>query len=431
MQLQFQIYKQPQCWLLNNHQYKEWSTQNCGLLWCHSKPGAGKTVLSSVIINDLQQKYREDPNVTVVFFYCEYDDPVKRMTSKIVASILDQLMYDPKVLTLVKETWMDKSSNLQHLGLENLQDLIIQLLQQSQHTYIIVDALDECDHPDNVASILQDLAEHASILVTSRSESEDIAAALGHHPQVHITPERLQHDIKHFVTLSLEKHRRISKRSEEIKQHISRVLVSNADGMFLWVTLMIELLANQMTDHGICSALLQLPIGLTATYFRILTKIDQLPSRLWCLRVITWILCARRPLELSELITGIAIEDMDKSAAWDVTKVPSNPYDVIFDCNGIVSCNPYSSWSHSAIHTYICSRLPLDKPLEVVSTVPAYHIFPQSKGHAMLAKLVLNISGSPTQNRIQIIRSNLFSPIIGFHSLEPFYICERLLECSH
>ncbi|KAJ7017531.1 hypothetical protein C8F04DRAFT_979120, partial [Mycena alexandri] len=166
-----QIYKQPQCWLLNNHQYKEWSTQNCGLLWCHSKPGAGKTVLSSVIINDLQQKYREDPNVTVVFFYCEYDDPVKRMTSKIVASILDQLMYDPKVLTLVKETWMDKSPNLQHLGLENLQDLIIQLLQQSQHTYIIVDALDECDHPDNVASILQDLAEHASILVTSRSES--------------------------------------------------------------------------------------------------------------------------------------------------------------------------------------------------------------------------------------------------------------------
>ncbi|KAJ7748426.1 hypothetical protein B0H16DRAFT_907168 [Mycena metata] len=40
-----QVYKQPQCWLLNNHQYKKWSTQNCGLLWCHSKPGAGKTVL--------------------------------------------------------------------------------------------------------------------------------------------------------------------------------------------------------------------------------------------------------------------------------------------------------------------------------------------------------------------------------------------------
>ncbi|KAJ7748425.1 hypothetical protein B0H16DRAFT_1319837, partial [Mycena metata] len=186
---------------------------------------------SSVIINELQQTYREDPDVTVVFFYCEYNDPVKRITSKIVASILDQLMYDPKVLALVEETWMNKSPNLQHLGLENLQDLIVQLLQQSQHTYIIVDALDECDHPDDVASILQDLAKHASILVTSRSESEDIDAALGHHPQIHITSESLQHDINHFVTSSLERHRRISKRSVEIKQHIAEVLVESADGM--------------------------------------------------------------------------------------------------------------------------------------------------------------------------------------------------------
>ncbi|KAJ7141547.1 hypothetical protein C8R46DRAFT_921240 [Mycena filopes] len=226
-----QIYKQPHCWLLDHPRYKEWSSQSRGLLWCHSKPGAGKTVLSSVIIDNLQKKYRQEPNIAVVFFYCEYDDPVKRITSKIVASILDQLMYDPKILALVKETWMDQSPNLQHLGLENLQDLVIQLIQQSQQTYIVVDALDECDDPDDVASILQDLAKHASVLVTSRSESEDIAAALGHHLQVHITAESLQPDIEHFVAQSLEKHRRISKRSAEIKQHISKVLVSAADGM--------------------------------------------------------------------------------------------------------------------------------------------------------------------------------------------------------
>jgi hypothetical protein len=186
---------------------------------------------SSVIIDHLLQKYQQDPNIAVVFFYCEYDNPDKRQAGKIVASILDQLMYNPKVLALVKETWMNKTPNLQHLGLENLQDLILQLLQQSQHTYIIIDALDECDHPDDVADILETLATHSSVLVTSRNGSEEISTILGHQPQIHITAENLQADIEYFVNSSLEKHRRICKRSAEIKQHIAKVLSSAADGM--------------------------------------------------------------------------------------------------------------------------------------------------------------------------------------------------------
>ncbi|KAJ7927926.1 hypothetical protein B0H13DRAFT_1860964 [Mycena leptocephala] len=101
-------------------------------------------------------------------------------------------MYDPKVSALVNETWMDKIPDLQHLGLENLQDLIIQLPQQYQCTYIIVDALDECEHPDDMAWL------HTDVFL-------------------------LQVEVK------------ISKRSEDIKQHIAKVLLSAADGMFLRV----------------------------------------------------------------------------------------------------------------------------------------------------------------------------------------------------
>ncbi|KAJ7450580.1 hypothetical protein FB451DRAFT_1052177, partial [Mycena latifolia] len=164
---------------------------------------------------------------------------------------------------------MNQSPNLQHLSLNNLQALLIQLLQQSQHTYIVVDALDECDHPEDMANILCILAAHSSVLVTSRSECEDVSSVLVPHPQIHISSDNVQADIEHFVTSSIEKHRRISRHSTDIKQHISRVLLSAADGMFLWVTLMIEMLGNQLTSHEIHSALVQLPIGLTETYFRI------------------------------------------------------------------------------------------------------------------------------------------------------------------
>ncbi|KAJ7143685.1 hypothetical protein C8R44DRAFT_138657 [Mycena epipterygia] len=371
-----QIYKQPECWLLNTPQYKEWCKNKYGFLWCHAKPGAGKTVLSSVIIDNLLQKHHGNPEVAVVFFYCEYDDPMKRTANKIVASILDQLMYNPKVLALVKDNWMNDSPNLQHLGLSNLQDLIIQLLQQSQHTCIVVDALDECDTPDDMANILSTLAIHCSVLVTSRSECEDISVILRQHPQISISSDSIQLDIEFFVASSLERHRRLSKQPTDIKQQISKVLLSAADGMFLWVTLMIEMLGNQISNHEVLVALSQLPIGLTATYFRILTGIDQLPSRKWCMRAITWLLCAQRPLELSELMSGIAVDDMDKSGGWDMNRIPDNPSDVLFDCKGLISCTqtPHGimvQFTHTSVRDFLSMN-----PLEVVSTVPEYHIFP-------------------------------------------------------
>ncbi|KAJ7754320.1 hypothetical protein DFH07DRAFT_941032 [Mycena maculata] len=320
-------------------------------------------------------------------------------------------MYNPRIVAQIKETWMKKSPNLQHLGLRNLQDLIIQLLQQSQQTYIVVDALDECDHPNEVANILIMIAKHCSILVTSRSECEDTSTILESYPQIHISSDDVQADIDHFVKSSLQKHRRISKRSTEIKQHISRALVKAADGMFLWVTLMIEMLGNQMSDHEIALALMQLPIGLTATYFRILTEIDRLPSRGWCMRAITWLLCARRPLQLSELASAVAIHDMNKSAGWDRTKVPNDPLDIIYDCKGLLSCisTPHGrivQFTHTSVRDFL-----LANPAEVASTIPKYHIFPLSKGHTLMAKWCLGYLALKGKTPAEVLESylNLFT----------------------
>ncbi|KAJ6619665.1 hypothetical protein B0H10DRAFT_1912544, partial [Mycena sp. CBHHK59/15] len=383
------IYKQPQCWLLDSPQYQHWCYKSNGLLWCHAKPGAGKTVLSSVIINNLQQKAHFNHDITVTFFYCEYDDPLKRQPAKIIASILDQLLYNPETLASVKAAWTNGNPNLQHLGLKQLQDLVIHLLQQSQHTYIIVDALDESEAPGDLADILKVLATYASVLVTSRTNSEDIAAALVDCPQIHISPSNIQDDIEYFVTTALAKHRRLAKRPPEIKENISKVLLTVADGMFLWVTLMIEILGNQVTDHDITCALEQLPIGLSATYCRILTEIDKLPSREWSRRAITWILCARRPLNVLELVNAISVDNMDELTGWDLNRVPTDAQDVIFDCKDLITCTPTSKGTIAQfIHPSVQDFL-LSDPTQVMPTVPHYHIFPPRTGHSLVAKWCL------------------------------------------
>ncbi|KAJ7049980.1 hypothetical protein C8F01DRAFT_1348770 [Mycena amicta] len=199
-------YEQPTCWILNHESYKLWDSKNCGLLWCHAKPGIGKTVLCSMIIKTLQEKYRPEPKVPVVFFYGEYNNHTKRHVNNLLAAILDQLMYNPDILNLVKETWMRKTPNLTHLSQENLQSLIVELLQMTKHSYILIDALDEFQHPAEVAAVLIKLAAYSSVFVTSRSGIEEISKLFGSYLQLCITAEDVHADISYFVSQSLESH---------------------------------------------------------------------------------------------------------------------------------------------------------------------------------------------------------------------------------
>ncbi|KAK7007585.1 ankyrin repeat-containing domain protein, partial [Favolaschia claudopus] len=158
-------------------------------------------------------------------------------------------------------------------------------------------------------------------------------------------------------------------------------------------------------------------MGLSATYHQILTRIDMLPSKMWCLRAITWLLCTKRPLELRELMTAISINDMDITAGWDPTRVPSDPLDVIFDCKGLISCTStlhgrIVQFTHASVREFL-----LANPLVVGSTMLEYHIFPESKGHALLARWCLTYLTLKSKTRLDSVDNvhlNLFTYVKQF-----------------
>lgn len=80
-------------WLLESDNFRTWLSGCEKVLFCHGMPGAGKTVLTSIIINELDDKYWTDNTVGTAYLYCEYkrqdDDDLKPID--LLLSLLKQL----------------------------------------------------------------------------------------------------------------------------------------------------------------------------------------------------------------------------------------------------------------------------------------------------------------------------------------------------
>ena len=77
-------------WIFTRSEYQEWESTDViakpKILWIHSGPGFGKTVLCAKIIGHMLEN-----DVPLVYFFCVADDETKRQPYAILRSWIDQL----------------------------------------------------------------------------------------------------------------------------------------------------------------------------------------------------------------------------------------------------------------------------------------------------------------------------------------------------
>lgn len=76
-------------WLLEREEFNTWfSSQDSGLIWCNGPPGAGKPVLSSMVVEYIQDK-RTTSNTTtgLAFAYFRYDKIDNQKPDQIIAAL--------------------------------------------------------------------------------------------------------------------------------------------------------------------------------------------------------------------------------------------------------------------------------------------------------------------------------------------------------
>ena len=237
-------------WLLGTDEFATWSAGRGRLMWCYGIPGAGKTVLSSLIIEHLIQRTSQEKGAAVAYMYCNYNDTeeqtVAQLLSCLAYQILQQQPYslkdDARVLWETYQSVGDKHSTAHSMK------LLKTGLSHLTNVFIIIDALDECPEDGRrriLISELSNLGPAIRLLAMSR-DLPGIRHQLGH--AIHLEIKASEKDILSYVDDRITRSERLSSyvtKDQNLRNIVQNTVASKACGMYSRVsTLCISTIAK-------------------------------------------------------------------------------------------------------------------------------------------------------------------------------------------
>lgn len=274
-------------WIFDHPGYKEWDGPNVWtgkksdpVLWYSAPPGCGKTILASQLVSHLKQE-----NHKVVWYFCSFDDPIRRDPRNVLRSIAIQLLcryvskrIPDKVVDMFREDQANSNHFINHE--RPLMDVVHELLKATSLTYIVVDGLDEIMGLDQERPypshgmfgqlILQASERHGTTkwCFTSRDEGP-VRETMSRVKALQIipSPANLAADIKAYLEDRLGEKDLSSDQIED--------LVEASEGNFLYAKLRADTLLGQgvTCEEEVEEELRTYPKGLSGCYLRSLEKL--------------------------------------------------------------------------------------------------------------------------------------------------------------
>ncbi|KAJ5888264.1 hypothetical protein N7495_008305 [Penicillium taxi] len=304
-------------WLLKSPKYLRWIDER-GLFLIRGKPGSGKSTLLKYALCQQPEAVTPLGSVLLSFFFFANGSELQRSILGLFRSLLLQLLEqdeDSKSAFMsicgrrCKPGEKEKPQlNWHQVELENhFQKLVIDCSARRK-ILIYVDALDECNDKDrdrlisSFHTLRGERLNRPAIFVTCRPYPDgQIKADF----QIRLEEEN-QNDIQSFVEHNL----RLPDETAEEADELKRTLLSKAEGLFLWLVLIIpqihEMSSKGLSLRRISSEILECPRELDGLYEGLLNKIEK-SELLEAIALFHWICFAARPLSLNELRIALTV----------------------------------------------------------------------------------------------------------------------------
>ena len=136
-------------WLLDSAEYQDWLKTSEQILFCPGIPGAGKTILTSIVVNDLTTSFQNDSSIGIAYLYCNFRRQDEQKVDDLVASLLKQLSQERSSLPdSVKDLYNRHKAKQTRPSLEEISRALHSVVAMYSRVFIVVDALDECQVSD-------------------------------------------------------------------------------------------------------------------------------------------------------------------------------------------------------------------------------------------------------------------------------------------
>ncbi|KAJ7432121.1 ankyrin repeat-containing domain protein [Mycena galericulata] len=332
-------------WLLASPQFKDWESSQVGsVLWCRGIPGAGKTVLASLVVNYLMDRAC-DEKINVACVYMDHKETDIQTPQNLLGGFLRQLISKDSIPDKVQAFYKHHHDKKTKPTLEDLCIMLNSAIGQYSRVYFVVDALDE--YPEESRSVLlrslDRLWPPGNLMLTSRPNIS-IQPIFSNFQTLEIRAST--DDITCYVnqqiassSLSL----RIKGRPD-LYDEIHSKINSHAEGMhvFLLAKLHIDYLKTKLNVKAIRRALQDLPKGLNDTYNETMGRINDQSedARHLAKLALMWVANVKRPLSVVELQAALAIEPESKILDADnVTDITT----IISICAGLIAVDEAAS----------------------------------------------------------------------------------------
>ncbi|KLJ13657.1 hypothetical protein EMPG_11420 [Blastomyces silverae] len=351
-------------WLLDSPQYETWLTTIGETLFCPGIPGTGKTIMTSIVIDNLTTRFLDDSGVAIAYIYCNFRKHEEQKVDNLAASLLRQLAGNlfplPKS---VKELYELHNRKRTRPSFDGILATLHSVAGEYSRVFIVTDALDECQASDGCRERLISGLFHiqdkcgVNIFATSRPLPDIVQNfEKGIALEIRASDEDVQNYLDGHMYQLPASVRCKPDLQKEIKTHIVNAvrgmyvdsppnLINKADIIrFLLAQLHFDSLKGKRSPKAIRAVLSNLATG-SNTYDQAYDgAMDRIEGQLkdesdLAKQALAWITCAKRPLTSAELQHACAVEVGE--AELDAENL-SEIEDIVSVCAGLVTVDEES-----------------------------------------------------------------------------------------
>lgn len=312
-------------WILSHPLFASWrDATKSALLWLTGHAGCGKTILSSFLMNQLEQTRVDSKRYSICIYFCDDNINKQKDGRAVLLGLIFQILSTHRSLVRhAKKAFELQGSNLVNsfAALWNVFQSIV-TDPRAGSVYIIIDALDECEPTTRreLLSSIRDMIQSpdgaygnersVKFILSSRPYFPGFERSLGSFPDQRLSID--EGGDAYIADLEMYIHQRMSeisqdhKLSPETKQYLQEYLLAKADRTFLWVHMVLSSFDNliPISTKDFQKKVDEIPADLQATYRGLLDKIEG-KDRDAASKLLKLVLGSSRPLSLDEI--GVAL----------------------------------------------------------------------------------------------------------------------------
>lgn len=269
----------------------------------------------------------QDTDASVAYFFCDDKEGLQKTAQSMLRGVIHQLII--KTPCLIKHAMgaYRASGSKMVDSLDLLWNIFIAAAADpiTAGSYIVLDGLDECEKVSRTdflrrlnnyfqPEVTNPSKPYLKVLITSRPYRE-IELLISKHRTIRLKTEdegsNIQADITRFISQKVDEMQEICYYNSELKKRVRTKLESGADGMFLWVTLVVQELLDTPI-HLVSEALETTPDTLNDLYTYLLKRLTGRKAQI-ATKILTWVVLAPEPMSVTGLAIACAVKSTDES----------------------------------------------------------------------------------------------------------------------